>query len=44
MWNHASGSRELLDSDCGNAISQGIRIASNQASPNLINLPVAAPE
>jgi len=44
MWNQSTGSWELLDSDFGSAITQGIRIANNQASPNLINLPIVAPE
>lgn len=44
MWNSTTNGWNSLDSDFGNAITEGIRIASNQATPNLINLPVIAPE
>lgn len=44
MWNSQSASWEELDDDFANAITEGIRIANNQATPNLINLPVIAPE
>ena len=44
MWNSKAKSWIELDDDFGNAITEGIRIANNQATPNLINLPVIAPE
>ena len=44
MWNSNDKNWSSLDDDFGNAITEGIRIANNQATPNLINLPVIAPE
>lgn len=44
MWNSTTGSWNELDGDFNASITEGIRIARNQATPNLINLPVIAPE
>jgi hypothetical protein len=44
MWNSKAKSWVELDDDFSSAITSGIRIANNQATPNLINLPVIAPE
>ena len=44
MWNSKTSGWMELDDDFGGPITTGIRIANNQATPNLINLPVIAPE
>ncbi|PKM11666.1 MAG: hypothetical protein CVV13_08250 [Gammaproteobacteria bacterium HGW-Gammaproteobacteria-3] len=44
FWNKASGQWETLDSDYRNAIRQGLRIARKEAAPDLLTLPIAAPE
>ena len=44
MYNNSTRSWVLLDDDYAAPISMGIRIANNQTSPNLINLPMIAPE
>jgi DNA repair exonuclease SbcCD ATPase subunit len=44
MWNQSTSSWEELDDDFADAISEGIRIANAQTSPNLIRLPIVAPE
>jgi hypothetical protein len=45
VWNNETRSWEPLDSgDYGNAIRKGVRIAKKQATIELLNMPVAAPE
>jgi len=45
VWNNDARSWEPLDSgEYGNAIRKGIRIAKKQATIELLNMPVAAPE
>ena len=44
MWNSKTNGWIEIDDDFSSAITEGIRIANNQATPNLINLPVIAPE
>ena len=45
VWNNQSRSWESLDvGQYGNAIRKGVRIAKKQATIDLLNMPVAAPE
>lgn len=45
VWNNDSRSWESLDAgQYGNAIRKGVRIAKKQATIDLLNMPVAAPE
>lgn len=44
MWNKNSGSWDVLGDEYTAAINEGIRIAGNQTSSNLLRLPVVAPE
>lgn len=43
-WNKNTGSWEQLGEEYAAAINEGIRIAGNQTSSNLLRLPVVAPE
>ncbi len=43
-WNQASGRFESLDSKYRSQILQGLRIAKKQAAPDLLTLPIPAPE
>lgn len=44
FWNKDTGQWQELDDEYASSISEGIRIASNQTSPNLIRIPIPAPE
>lgn len=44
VWNQAGGAWEVLDGSYRPAIRQGLRIARKQAAPDLLRLPVSAPE
>lgn len=44
FWNPQSGAFEQLPDDYRNSITQGLRIARKQAAPNLLRLPIPAPE
>lgn len=44
FWNKETGSWETLSSDYRNAIREGLRIARKEAAPDLLTLPVPAPE
>lgn len=44
FWNKATGQWEELGQGYASGIKEGIQIAQNQVAPNLIRLPVSAPE
>lgn len=44
FWNQEKHTWERLDSEYRNAIRDGLRIARKQAAPNLVRLPIIAPE
>ena len=44
VWNPQTNSWEELGSEFATAIRNGIRVASQQASPQILNLPVHGPE
>ncbi|MDX1454285.1 MAG: DUF3450 domain-containing protein [Gammaproteobacteria bacterium] len=44
FWNKATGQWQELPSDYNDAISDGLRIARKQMAPELMTLPVSAPE
>ena len=44
VWNQKAGQWEELDSDYASSVQQGLRIARKQAAPDLMILPVQAPE
>lgn len=44
FWNKDTGQWEVLGDEYRSPIAEGIRIASNQTSPNLIRIPITAPE
>ncbi|MBT8063150.1 MAG: DUF3450 domain-containing protein [Gammaproteobacteria bacterium] len=44
FWNKRNGEWEALPDSYRNAVTQGLRIARKQAAPNLLRLPVPAPE
>ena len=44
MWNKQSGTWEVRDSGYRRAVSDGLSLARKQAPPQLLNLPVPAPE
>jgi hypothetical protein len=44
QWNTGAGQWEALSSRYTSAIRQGLRIARKQAAPDLLTLPVPAPE
>lgn len=43
-WDRASGRWQVLDSDYRHPIRQGLRIARKQSAPDLLILPISAPE
>ena len=43
-WNKASASWDVLDDSYRRPITNGIRIARKQAAPDLLELPIPAPE
>ena len=44
FWNKISGQWELLPDEYRTAITEGLRIARKQAAPDLLKLPINAPE
>lgn len=44
FWNRNTGQWELLPDEYRSAITAGLRIARKQAAPDLLKLPIAAPE
>jgi hypothetical protein len=44
VWDHAAKRWEVLSEEYRNPVLEGLRIAQKQAPPNLIKLPITAPE
>ena len=44
FWNKNTGQWELLPDEYRSAITEGLRIARKQAAPDLLMLPISAPE
>ncbi len=44
VWNASAGRWDALDDEYRSSLRQGLRIARKQAAPNLLTLPVPAPE
>jgi hypothetical protein len=44
FWNKKTKAWEVLDSDYRGAIAEGLRVARKQTAPDIVNVPILAPE
>ena len=44
FWNKETGAWQILGDEYRNTVGEGIRIANRQTSPNIVRLPILAPE